>query len=310
MAARGGGQQTRRRPAAGQEAPAAPPDFLAELPQTLPAGEPYYYLSGQQADICQRHPGLRAYARHLPGWVPHRQVALALGHGTVGIDNALKRDPAARPYVWGTEFENVHTFWRFREPRLVVDGVTYHGSEDYFHRQKPNPFDARLWNGLRDDVMRRAVQEKFKEPALRALLLSTRPHPLLSIKGDDYWGVHPSGQGENMLARLLEQERDSLWLQAAQPSWEIVDAAAAAAGPGGADAEARDAAALAEEAGCSAEVPEAGRPGRGGRVPPGPGQIAASSPGAAGATGKGSAEAGEAVAPGSACSEDRPDGPS
>ena len=38
-----------------------------------------------------------------------------------GIDLALSRHP---PYVWATEFENVHQFWTYDEPQIVADGIT------------------------------------------------------------------------------------------------------------------------------------------------------------------------------------------
>lgn len=186
-----------------------PPGFLRELPLELPGGEPYYYLSRKQWGICSRLEPLAPYAAFLPGWVPHRRVADALSLPHKGIDNAMRK-LGGTPYVWGTEFENVHTLWHFEEPSITVNGCTYKGSENYYQRQKPNPFDEEMWMAQRDEVMRTAVREKFAEPQLRRLLVSTHPHPLLSIKGDRYWGVEPSGQGENQLAVLLMELRDSL----------------------------------------------------------------------------------------------------
>lgn len=171
-----------------------PRDFFKTLPVELPPGEPYYYLSAAQKDICSRRSQLARYAPHLPGWVPHRQVADALGHDHTGIENALKRLDEC-PYVWCTEFENVHSFWNFREPRFRVGKCSYHGSEDFFHKQKPSPFDKEIWDGpgpgrgRRDQVMRQAVQMKFQDEELKALLIST---------------------GENMLARLLMEHRAEL----------------------------------------------------------------------------------------------------
>lgn len=191
---------------------APPHDFFGRLPATLPKNEPYCYLSARQQQICERHSVLAAYAPHLPGWVPHRRVADALQHPHSGIESALQR-LSGQSYVWCTEFENVHTFWKYSEPGFAVDGKSYCGSEDFFHKQKPSPFDKALWDGKgpgigrRDEVMRTAVQIKFADPALRELLISSHPHPLLSIKGDDYWGVRPTGVGHNMLAVLLMELR-------------------------------------------------------------------------------------------------------
>eukprot|EP00931_Biecheleriopsis_adriatica_P120381 TRINITY_DN95501_c0_g1_i1.p1 TRINITY_DN95501_c0_g1~~TRINITY_DN95501_c0_g1_i1.p1 ORF type:complete len:215 (+),score=32.13 TRINITY_DN95501_c0_g1_i1:40-645(+) len=190
-------------------------DFYKELPQEL-SNEPYYYLSVRQRSICEENPVLSNYALHLPCWVPHRKIADALGHSHSGIEAAL-RMLRGQPYVWATEFENVHTFWNYEEPSFTVDGRTYNGSEDFFHKQKPSPFDKDLWDGTRgpgsgkrDEVMRTAVRMKFDDPELRELLVASHPHPLLSIKSDEYWGVDPQGCGHNMLAKLLMELRSEL----------------------------------------------------------------------------------------------------
>ena len=56
-----------------------------------------------------------------------------------------------------------------------------------------------------------AVRAKFGASGeLRALLVATHPHPLLSLKGDKVWGFDPFGGGENLLARLTEEVRAEL----------------------------------------------------------------------------------------------------
>ena len=192
------------------------PIFFQHVFQKLPnvaLNKPYYYLSKDQKDICARYPDLEHYIDDLPCWVPHTIVAQALGHGTSGIKNACTRLP--RPYyLWATEFENVHSFWNFEEPSFTVDGVHYQGSEDFYQSQKPFPFDAEIWDKQRDDVMRVAIRHKFAaSTSLRDLLISTHPFPLLSIKSDSYWGVIPSGEGENRLAELLMELRAELVAQ-------------------------------------------------------------------------------------------------
>lgn len=202
-------------PSEADQTPVVPLGFFKELPDRLPDNEPYYYLSAAQKGICARNGLLRAYSSHLPGWVPHRRIADAMGHSHSGIEAALKR-LGGQPYVWATEFENVHTHWEFREKPFEVDDVVYYGSEDFFHRQKPKPFDKELWDGrgpgegLRDKAMRLAVSKKFERKELAQMLRITYPHPLLSIKGDAYWGVLPSGKGENMLAKILMELRNDL----------------------------------------------------------------------------------------------------
>ena len=66
---------------------------------------------------------LRVYAGQLPCWVPQRVVASAFGYDAAGIDLALQGGYGQdRPYLWATEFENVHTNWDFREPSVTVSG--------------------------------------------------------------------------------------------------------------------------------------------------------------------------------------------
>ena len=69
------------------------------------------------------------------------------------------------------------------------------------------------WEKRRDDAMFHAIKEKFKQPQLRDLLLSTHPHKLASLKADPYWGTGFDGRGVNKLGELLvalrEEIRDS-----------------------------------------------------------------------------------------------------
>jgi predicted NAD-dependent protein-ADP-ribosyltransferase YbiA (DUF1768 family) len=189
---------------------APPRDFLTHLPAQLPDGEPYYFLSTQQRSICARNAVLSSYVSHLPGWVPFRRIADALEYSHRGIENALQKC-GGTPFVWGTEFENVHSLWHFDEPGFHADGRYYEHSEAYYHAQKPRPFSSDVWDTQRNDVMRAAVRYKFgSNPDLQALLVATHPHPLLSIKSHHHWGVDPNGMGENMLARVLMELRDDL----------------------------------------------------------------------------------------------------
>ena len=83
--------------------------YLKTLPNILPNNEPYYYLSQEQRSICEHLDALHSYVPHLPCWAPHRIVSNALGYGEMGIQNALQRSDFDQPYVWATEFENVHS---------------------------------------------------------------------------------------------------------------------------------------------------------------------------------------------------------
>lgn len=208
-------------------------------PEGLP-GEPIYYLSAAQREVCERKPSLAPYAALLPCWIPHADVAAALGHERHAIDAAFARVGA---YAWATEFENVHATWRFDEPGFEFGGIRWNGSEQLYQAQKAgapgsaefqviapafaeaDPMEAyelgrrlRLradWEAAKDDAMRTALRAKFLEPgptgdSLRALLLSTHPRPLASVKGDAYWGIGLAGDGDNKLAAFLMELRDEL----------------------------------------------------------------------------------------------------
>ena len=79
------------------------------------------------------------------------------------------------------------------------------------------------------EVMRAAVGYKFRaDEGLRALLISTDPHPLASVKSDCFWGIGFEGEGKNMLAKLLDESAGRaaargpwLPLAAARPEREI-----------------------------------------------------------------------------------------
>ena len=184
-------------------------NHLKSIPRVLPHSEPYYYLSSKQAPVCAQYPILKKYIPVLPCWIPHRTIADALGFSHEGIDNACHR--YSRPYLWATEFENVHSLWNYEEPHFQINGIHYKGSEDYYQRQKPFPFCAETWDARRDHVMRIAISSKFNaDHQLKQLLLSTQDHPLVSIKRDNYWGIFADGTGENKLALMLMELRTIL----------------------------------------------------------------------------------------------------
>ena len=69
------------------------------------------------------------------------------------------------------------------------------------------------WDTLRLEVMTKLVRLKFKEPALRALLLATGDEKLVEGNSwnDRFWGVDArSGIGENHLGQILERIRTEI----------------------------------------------------------------------------------------------------
>ena len=189
----------------------------AALPEQL--DEPVIWLSAAQASTVAAHPGLAALGLALPCWAPQRLVGRALGHGPGGVDAAVAH--LGRSYAWATEFENVHSFWRYDEPPLTIGGRVYAGSEAHYHAQKPQPWDKALWDRRKRRVMETAVRAKLAaDPGgLRELLLATGQHPLLSLKRDAVWGFDPvTARGENLLAEIWMQLRAELQLKLDAPA--------------------------------------------------------------------------------------------
>lgn len=188
------------------------PLLLRALPTILT--EPMIYLSEMQIRLCKKHPSLLMYVSLLPGWVPHRILSVALGYDTCSIDSAMNY-LGNKPYVWATELENVHSFWLFDEPSITLrqNGKLeyYKDSEALYHSFKPKPFDKELWMVQRVSAMRFAIREKFNRSwKACAVLRSTYPHQLLSIKNDSTWGFHPQLGGQNLLAILLMELRHDI----------------------------------------------------------------------------------------------------
>ncbi|MCJ1675847.1 NADAR family protein [Streptomyces sp. APSN-46.1] len=70
----------------------------------------------------------------------------------------------------------------------------------------------RDWEGVKDDVMRRAVYEKFTQnQETRVILLATGQQELVEdTTADHYWGRGATGMGKNMLGRILMRTRTRL----------------------------------------------------------------------------------------------------
>lgn len=69
-------------------------------------------------------------------------------------------------------------------------------------RKKPIRSD---WEQVRDDIMRKALEEKFKDPEMRVYLIHTVGFQI-HCKGDPYWGETRNRRGE-----LLMELRDRLY---------------------------------------------------------------------------------------------------
>jgi hypothetical protein len=70
----------------------------------------------------------------------------------------------------------------------------------------------RDWESVKRNVMREAVEAKFRQHAeLRELLLATGDARLIEhTENDDYWGDGGDGSGQNALGRILMAVRERL----------------------------------------------------------------------------------------------------
>jgi len=112
-----------------------------------------------------------------------------------------RRGNSRRPYVWATEFENVHTTWEFSETEITVQGTKYSCTESFYHAQKPVPFDESEWLTCSVAAMRVGLRQKFlhskQSKEILDLLVSSHPYLLRSLKRDYFWGFHPEHCGHN-----------------------------------------------------------------------------------------------------------------
>lgn len=167
------------------------------------------------------------------GWRSHREISRQLGYDTNMIDLSEKNYGT---YLWAPEFANVHGTFPYVEKPITINGIQWPHSEGYFQSMKAfgtsdwefskreiqrcDPLDSwsfgqklRLrpdWEQVKDDIMMEALREKFKDPYLKALLISTGDAPLVQLKYCSYWGSGPNGRGKNMLGVLLQNLRDEI----------------------------------------------------------------------------------------------------
>ena len=130
--------------------------------------------------------------------------------------------------------EEYGAFSNFSDHGIELDGTWWPTTEHYFQAQKftdpayreqirraKSPKQAAElgrsramplragWEAIKDDVMYRAVLQKFQtHQELKALLLSTGTEQLIeNAPGDYYWGCGKDGSGKNMLGQILMRVR-------------------------------------------------------------------------------------------------------
>lgn len=132
--------------------------------------------------------------------------------------------------------ESYGCFSNFSHHPFELDGKLWKTSEHYFQSQKfigtPYEDEIRLvespmvaaklgrdrskplrtdWEIVKDNIMRKAVLEKFKtHQDIQQLLLSIGTNEIIEkTQNDYYWGCGKDGTGKNMLGKILMEVRDS-----------------------------------------------------------------------------------------------------
>jgi N-glycosidase YbiA len=115
-----------------------------------------------------------------------------------------KRWPTTEHYFQAGKFVGTPQFELIRRARSPSVAATLGRSRAF--RLRPD------WESAKVDVMRRALDAKFRQhDDLRALLLSTGDEELIEeTDTDSFWGCGSDGEGRNMLGRLLMELRDRL----------------------------------------------------------------------------------------------------
>jgi hypothetical protein len=89
--------------------------------------EPYFYLNEEAAAIVEEW-GENDLIGQLPCWIPHKIIAMKL-FGANGPQTVAQAQNHFGPYVWATEFSNVHITFPFSEPHIIVDEEEFPGIE-------------------------------------------------------------------------------------------------------------------------------------------------------------------------------------
>jgi N-glycosidase YbiA len=131
----------------------------------------------------------------------------------------------------GGEFSNFspHPFelkgkvWPTAEHYFQAQKFAGTGHEEAIRQAKSPMIAARMgrsrarplrpdWEAVKDDIMREALEAKFKQrPSLRSLLLETGDAELIEhTRNDSYWGDGGDGSGKNRLGQLLMELRTKL----------------------------------------------------------------------------------------------------
>ncbi|KAJ3268356.1 hypothetical protein HDV01_003095 [Terramyces sp. JEL0728] len=204
-------------------------NFSNDLPKSL------IHLNSAQQGIIHGF-GVNENTK-LPCWFSQERISKVLFQDS-GVEYLKQVENHFGRHLWAIEFSNVHTTFKFNEPEIQVDRITYPSVEAYFQSEKFNgmlhfeeakskllkssPHEAfgigrsyplrPDWEDIKVEVMRKGIRAKFTQNFdLKQLLLSTGNHPLVQVKpSDSFWGTGKRGDGRNMLGVLLQQLRKEL----------------------------------------------------------------------------------------------------
>ncbi len=174
---------------------------------------------------------------------PAGSSAASSGTATSGTTNwltipgALLFYESTQPYYEFTNFASGYPF--------TLAGASWPTSEHYFQAQKfvshprlyaqiraastpreafdiaqANAASVRSdWKSISLDVMLDALRQKFENPTLKSLLLSTYPRTLVENAGskDNFWGAGATGTGKNHLGRMLMHVREEKYTGIQKP---------------------------------------------------------------------------------------------
>lgn len=117
--------------------------------------------------------------------------------------------------VWldGRPYPSVEAAYQAAKTLCLQDReyFRYHGPHEC--KQRGRSLKIRDdWEEVKCEVMKDLCSQKFRIPALKAMLLATGDAELIETNtwGDRYWGRDPQGNGYNFLGKILMEIRQKL----------------------------------------------------------------------------------------------------
>ena len=148
------------------------------------SGGAQYYVSATPKGEHAKAKALRELlqGKKLPCWLPHREVANALGETHNAI--AAAEQTCGGPYCWASEFENFHSTWPFQEPGFKAHGVKFAGSEQFFQVHKHK--DAAQWPMTTTPEFKRALGDVAESSETKAYAWGNPNKTEEGLKSDEF----------------------------------------------------------------------------------------------------------------------------